>query len=94
MTSQASLSLSLPLTKVTDAQYRKRFRASYNYNFFSSTLALVGKKKTDKAKSLVKKKKENKKESRVPIERKNSGGEALKANTSKQAHTFTTIFDF
>ena len=31
MTSQASLSLSLPLTKVTDAQYRKRFRASYNY---------------------------------------------------------------
>ena len=31
MTSQASLSLSLsPLTKVTDAQYRKRFRASYN----------------------------------------------------------------
>ena len=29
MTSQASLSLSLPLTKVTDAQYRKRFRASY-----------------------------------------------------------------
>ena len=28
MTSQASLSL--PLTKVTDAQYRKRFRASYN----------------------------------------------------------------
>ena len=25
-----SLSLSLPLTKVTDAQYRKRFRASYN----------------------------------------------------------------
>ena len=31
MTSHASLSLSLPLTKVTDAQYRKRFRASYNY---------------------------------------------------------------
>ena len=33
MTSQASLSLSLLLlllTKVTDAQYRKRFRASYN----------------------------------------------------------------
>ena len=32
MTSQASLSLSLPLalTKVTDAQYRKRFRASSN----------------------------------------------------------------
>ena len=30
MTSQASLSLSLPLTKVPDAQYRKRFRASYN----------------------------------------------------------------
>ena len=32
MTSQASLSLSLslPLTKVTDAKYRKRFRASYN----------------------------------------------------------------
>ena len=32
MTSQASLSLSLslPLTKVSDAQYRKRFRASYN----------------------------------------------------------------
>ena len=30
MTSHASLSLSLPLTKVTDAQYRKRFRASYN----------------------------------------------------------------
>ena len=29
-TSQASLSLSLPLTKVTHAQYRKRFRASYN----------------------------------------------------------------
>ena len=29
-----SLSLSLPLTKVTDAQYRKRFRASYNtYTF-------------------------------------------------------------
>ena len=28
-----SLSLSLPLTKVTDAQYRKRFRASYNYVF-------------------------------------------------------------
>ena len=28
-----SLSLSLsPLTKVTDAQYRKRFRASYNYD--------------------------------------------------------------
>ena len=27
-----SLSLSLPLTKVTDAQYRKRFRASYNDN--------------------------------------------------------------
>ena len=25
-----SLSLSLPLTKVTHAQYRKRFRASYN----------------------------------------------------------------
>ena len=25
-----SLSLSLPLTKVTDAQYRKRFRTSYN----------------------------------------------------------------
>ena len=25
-----SLSLSLPLTKVTDAQYRKRLRASYN----------------------------------------------------------------
>ena len=25
-----SLSLSLPLTKVTDTQYRKRFRASYN----------------------------------------------------------------
>ena len=24
------VSLSLPLTKVTDAQYRKRFRASYN----------------------------------------------------------------
>ena len=36
MTSQASLSLSLPLTKVTDAQYRKRFRASYNTcSFFS-----------------------------------------------------------
>ena len=35
MTSQASLSLSLslPLTKVTDAQYRKRFRASYNKDF-------------------------------------------------------------
>ena len=32
MTSQASLSLSLPLTKVTDAQYRKRFRASYDKN--------------------------------------------------------------
>ena len=32
MTSQASLSLSLPLTKVTDAQYRKRFRASYNFD--------------------------------------------------------------
>ena len=31
MTSQASLSLSLLLTKVTHAQYRKRFRASYNY---------------------------------------------------------------
>ena len=33
MTSQASLSLSLStfhITKVTDAQYRKRFRASYN----------------------------------------------------------------
>ena len=30
VTSQASLSLSLPLTKVTHAQYRKRFRASYN----------------------------------------------------------------
>ena len=30
MTSQASLSLSLLLTKVTHAQYRKRFRASYN----------------------------------------------------------------
>ena len=30
MTSQASLSLSLPLTKVTDAQYRKRGSASYN----------------------------------------------------------------
>ena len=30
MTSQASLSLTLPLTKVTHAQYRKRFRASYN----------------------------------------------------------------
>ena len=30
MKSQASLSLSLPLTKVTDAQYRKRFPASYN----------------------------------------------------------------
>ena len=28
-----SLSLSLPLTKVTDAQYRKRFRASYNAQF-------------------------------------------------------------
>ena len=26
------VSLSLPLTKVTDAQYRKRFRASYNIN--------------------------------------------------------------
>ena len=37
MTSQASLSLSLslPLTKVTHAQYRKRFRASYN-NCFTS----------------------------------------------------------
>ena len=32
MTSQASLSLSLLLTKVTHAQYRKRFRASYNRN--------------------------------------------------------------
>ena len=30
MTSQASLSLSLLLTKVTHAQYRKRFRVSYN----------------------------------------------------------------
>ena len=30
MTSLASLSLSLLLTKVTHAQYRKRFRASYN----------------------------------------------------------------
>ena len=30
MTSQASLSLFLSLTKVTDAQCRKRFRASYN----------------------------------------------------------------
>ena len=35
MTSQASLSLSLPLTKVTDAQYRKRFRASYNIVYSS-----------------------------------------------------------
>ena len=36
MTSQASLSLSLLLllTKVTDAQYRKRFRASYNRKRF------------------------------------------------------------
>ena len=34
MTSQASLSLSLPLTKVTDAQYRKRFRASYIKTLF------------------------------------------------------------
>ena len=31
MTSQASLSLFLPLTKVTHAQYRKRFRAFYDY---------------------------------------------------------------
>ena len=30
MTSQASLSLSPLLTKVTHAQYRKRYRASYN----------------------------------------------------------------
>ena len=29
-----SLSLSLPLTKVTHAQYRKRFRTSYNIYFF------------------------------------------------------------
>ena len=29
------VSLSLPLTKVTDAQYRKRFRASYNNSRFS-----------------------------------------------------------
>ena len=36
MTSQASLSLSLPLTKVTHAQYRKRFRASYNTFTFLS----------------------------------------------------------
>ena len=42
MTSQASLSLSLslPLTKVTDAQYRKRFRASYNYATFRSAFTL------------------------------------------------------
>ena len=30
-----SLSLSFPLTKVTHAQYRKRFRASYNILLFS-----------------------------------------------------------
>ena len=32
-----SLSLSLPLTKVTHAQYRKRFRASYNTSKRSTT---------------------------------------------------------
>ena len=37
MTSQASLSLSLslPVTKVTDAQYRKGFRASYKIKSFA-----------------------------------------------------------
>ena len=42
MTSQASLSLSLslPFTKVTHAQYRKRFRASYNYS--PSFVSVVG----------------------------------------------------
>ena len=34
LTSQASLSLSLLLTKVTHAQYRKRFRVSYNISLF------------------------------------------------------------
>ena len=37
------VSLSLPLTKVTDAQYRKRFRASYNtspHRFFNQTRKL------------------------------------------------------
>ena len=43
MTSQASLSLSLLLTKVTHAQYRKRFRASHNYfeNSTRSTFAVL-----------------------------------------------------
>ena len=36
ITSQASLSL--PLTKVTEAQYRKRFRASYNNSIWRSTM--------------------------------------------------------
>ena len=38
-----SLSLSLPLTKVTDAQYRKRFRASYNMtvSYFGASSAHV-----------------------------------------------------
>ena len=38
MTSQASLSLSLLLTKVTHAQYRKRFRASYNTKIANKVL--------------------------------------------------------
>ena len=42
MTSQASLSLSLPLTKVTDAQYRKRFRASYNLSAARTVSARQG----------------------------------------------------
>ena len=42
MTSQASLSLSLLLTKVTHAQYRKRFRASYN-NHSGAALEKTGK---------------------------------------------------
>ena len=36
-----SLSLSLTLTKVTDAQYRKRFRASYNTSIQYYTLGLL-----------------------------------------------------
>ena len=41
MTSQASLSLSLLLTKVTHAQYRKRFRASYNNIGSASALPII-----------------------------------------------------
>ena len=40
MTSQASLSLSLLLTKVTHAQYRKRFRASYNISWCACEMML------------------------------------------------------